>query len=77
MQPPPMTPVEEALRNFSKAMVIAKPIFARFPTPSPDMTAQQARMLESVADKLGLVSDCLAAVAILRLKELREAASDD
>lgn len=77
MSPPPMTPLEKAMQDWVKVMVVAKPIFARPPHPTLDMTAQQARMLEVVADQMGLVSDCLAVIAKLRMQEIQDGLNDD
>lgn len=77
MGAPPMTPLERAIGDFLKAMTLAGPYLKSLPSITVDMTAQQARLLETAADKWGLASDCLAVVARIRLKELQAGGDDD
>lgn len=77
MRAPPMTPLERAIADFVKAMTLAGPYLKNLPAFTTDMTAQQARLLETAADKWGLASDCLAVVARIRLKELQAGGDDD
>lgn len=72
-----MTPLETAIGNFLRAMQLAGPYLNNLPSITVDMTAQQARLLETAADKWGIASDFLAVVARLRLKELQAGGDDD
>lgn len=77
MGAPPMTALERAIGDLARAMKLVDPYLKNMPEISTSMTAQQARLLEVLADKWGLASDCLAVVARLRLKELREGSAND
>lgn len=71
MQPPPLSPVEDAIIGWIKAMTLFQPDMRMLAKLSPDMTAQAAQQVSQAADRLTVAADFLAEAARLRLEELR------
>lgn len=77
MGAPPLSQIEQACVAYAKAVTRMQSLSGRMPTPSPTMSAQQARMVQIVAEHMALVADCMDMIATLRLKELKDAAEND
>lgn len=77
MGPKPITPVEQAISGWVRAMLLFQPDMPMLAKLSADMSAQTARQVSQASDRLAVAAEFLSEAARLRLEELSRGLNDD